>query len=1045
MKNIHNLLERARITLLCKVFILALMLIPYSVHKHVDVVDMLIIETTENNHTVRLKINPEGALSPSRGYVMHKSRYMHNMRQYFSEINIEYFLVKLNSPMHTNNQKLSIGEDLSEKCAIHSRAQEEAEQSDVKFFFKYYKAPKRDAAHLIAYKKDILASATLQAFAQQVIHMFPSENGYLSIDSQQKDSFTRLLRNQKSDTDSIYLLAALLLLSEGVCVPLNVVEDEEKDTRLILPKLIGNGYYIDLDMFLADGIDGREKEAVYQKKTEDIVCFFKDAGEKAAASETLYTAEPAKYKQFMSGEFMNTPQFLIQSYIYEFIDSADMYIKFVGAVYTLLTDYINNIDGHACNKKEHAQKVLNGLFMQRGGDLAPSEYTAYLCKLAEAREYYTATPFISDLQAPKPISVHTYRKNPRMYSAGIDSEYCNYVEATLLGLFCCFAFDPETRKYTTEHMPSPSKELQEFFNKYSEPEVSVDYAMHKEWCGVVSSLDCGKVIYLRRDRNQIGSGILNILRAIQAVAGSTKNIDDAISELNNIRVKETLDKEDREMVESALQAVFKSLSKNKRVTVQCGKIKISKLVGMDRDLYLAASNQIRISYVRNNAYGEVHLKISCDCPEISIPASMVLIGAEEKKKLVKIQKESLYPSTYMQCLMHQYLNILLKQITQNEQGKYVINKKTKHMIRNIHDSPNALLLWGSLENLEYKACIVKQVLLQTSSTPLDTDNRVVRFTANLIGSVPLDDLYIRRRILMGCLYNRNYRQYYPRIEYDDLQALSSDEAGSAVSCLVADALSIDISSAAFISAFESVLHAYRNAHCMFWWIASEYACIGVLENLCKENNPQTAYRDIVVLRGLSSDSVGGSGKEPPCTNKKPANALSRHSESNSTQFDHSSMQLKSSKATMPVCEEVILHIECILRLIARNMHIPDGYCINDIYMCWLVHISSWSKKPAPSLIKLIVCELIDPSMLSGGFMRIIPAGAWHGVLRGVCTMLLSCLDVLFTSHNSRGRKKYMEILDFFTQRKKTALKDPAAPMHGLYTLKSSLLVFDMQL
>ncbi|KAI5168261.1 hypothetical protein NEIRO02_2523, partial [Nematocida sp. AWRm79] len=747
-----------------------------------------------------------------------------------------------------------------------------------------------------------------------------------------------------------------------------------------------------------------------------------------------------------TGEFLNTPQFLIQSYIYEFIDSADMYIKFVGAVYTLLTDYINSIDEYTCNNKEHAQKVLNSLFMQRGSDLAPSEYTAYLCKLAEAREQYTATPFISDSQAPKPTSVHTCRKKPRMYSAGIDSGYCNYVEALLLGLFCCFAFDPETRKYTTEHMPSPSKELQEFFNKYSQPEVSVDYAMHKEWCRVVSNLDHRKVIYLRRDRNQIGSGILNILRAIQAVAGSTKSIDDAISDLNNMRAKEALEKEDREVVESALHAVFKSLSKNKRVNVRCGEIKISKLVGMDRDLYLAASNQIQISYVHNNAYGQVHLEISHDCPEISIPASMVLIGAEEKKKLESIQKESLYPSTYMQCLIHQYLNILLRQINGHEQGKYIINKETKHMIRNIHSSPNTLLLWGSLENLEYKACIVKQVLLQTSSMSLNTDNRLVRFTANLIGSVSLDDLYIRQRILIGCLYNRNYRQYYPRIEYDDLQALSSDDgAGSAVSSLVADALATDISPAAFISAFESLLHAYRNTHCMFWWIASEYACIGVLENLCKENNPQPVYRDNVVLRGLSSDSESGSDEETLCTNKESASVFSRHSESNNIQFDYRSIQLKSSKDTMPVCEEVILYIKCILRLITRNIHIPDGYCINDIYVCWLVHISSLSQKPAPSLIKLIACEFIDSSTLSDSFMRIIPGGAWHGVLQRVCTVLLNCLDVLFTSHDSRERKKYMEILEFFTERKKTALKDPAASTRRLCTSESGLLVFEMQL
>ncbi|EIJ87151.1 hypothetical protein NEQG_02671 [Nematocida parisii ERTm3] len=65
----------------------------------------------------------------------------------------------------------------------------------------------------------------------------------------------------------------------------------------------------------------------------------------------LFTA-PTNYEQFMTGEFLNTPQFLVQSYIYEFIGTKENYIKFVNAVYTLLNDQIKNEKSTKENKSK---------------------------------------------------------------------------------------------------------------------------------------------------------------------------------------------------------------------------------------------------------------------------------------------------------------------------------------------------------------------------------------------------------------------------------------------------------------------------------------------------------------------------------------------------------------------------------------------------------------------------------------------------------------------------------------------------------------------
>ncbi|EIJ89807.1 uncharacterized protein NEPG_00655 [Nematocida parisii ERTm1] len=80
------------------------------------------------------------------------------------------------------------------------------------------------------------SSEYMQAFTQQLINMFPSEDRYLSIESESPDSFTRFLRRHEDRSDSLYILASLFLLSEGINIPIRIVESKVNKNKILILK-----------------------------------------------------------------------------------------------------------------------------------------------------------------------------------------------------------------------------------------------------------------------------------------------------------------------------------------------------------------------------------------------------------------------------------------------------------------------------------------------------------------------------------------------------------------------------------------------------------------------------------------------------------------------------------------------------------------------------------------------------------------------------------------------------------------------------------------
>ncbi|KAI5187848.1 hypothetical protein NEIRO03_2616, partial [Nematocida sp. AWRm78] len=603
MKEIDNRLKKNNIliirnTLKNNILIaLILLLMIHSICTRLETRDASIIQKMElGDKDGTLLIHPEGGLSPFYQCIMERSGYIKNLRGYLHSIDGD------------GNQVGGYGSTI---------------------------------------RKD--SSEYMQAFTQQLINMFPSEDRYLSIESEKSDSFTRFLKEYKDKPDSLNLLASLFLLSEGINIPIRIVEDgENKNKTLVLKKKeleeleknensnseseekrikMKEGFHINLIMNMM----GREEEdnttkSVYQKKTEEIVNFFKSLVNTDPSYHLEVPEEfsiPTTYKEFLTGNFLCNPKFLIQSYFFEYIDSVEMYEEFVRAVYELLNEQISD-EKKSENKSENiitetenkAQKVFNRLFIrQDSADLSSKMKYIKQFRFFEHRlnNELQPMPYIKNARPDtyrdhlSPINEFLSRHTPlynRKKDEFVDDKSGKYdivIEPALLCLFFLFTFDSRTGRHDISHIPNPSKELKRFFAKYSDPLQVMDYTMHREWYRVVEDLP-NKDISYRLDsfnsRNLIQFGILNMIYVMREIAGKNdtklneniKSIESIIDNWDNISDSNT----DSFLMDT--QEICTSLSKNNKIEIRCDFFFTNRLENDIMDIGIRDSSPFQIIY-----------------------------------------------------------------------------------------------------------------------------------------------------------------------------------------------------------------------------------------------------------------------------------------------------------------------------------------------------------------------------------------------------------------------------------------------------------------
>ncbi|KAI5184658.1 hypothetical protein NEIRO03_1786, partial [Nematocida sp. AWRm78] len=394
--------------------IIKLLVMMYTVCARLELCDIKEIE--ENSFIVtpgNLLINPDGPLNPLRGYIFHRNGLIHNKRFLSPWIETDYSLKKYTAS--------------KERTGCRN--------------FVFERRPANDKPYIS--NNTISASNTeleyLSEFHQQMIYMFSCVNGTISIEPCRNDSFTRLLRAHSNKYYDIYLLAALLVLSEGVDVPIEIDKSIEGSERIFLKKETSsnkNGVFIDLPLWLESNMPDGTRKAVYQKETEDIVCFFKKLYREPFLSEVKKREEPDSRDGFYIGDFLDSPKFLIQSYIFEYIDSIEEYRQFISAVQIFLIDF-ELYPGITEEQKEYINMIEDNCFIGNNPyNTIKNTYAADIYNIKIKIDNEAILPFTCPEMVPSYTRVP--ENIPENSADPIQDEllqYSDHVETMLLNLF----------------------------------------------------------------------------------------------------------------------------------------------------------------------------------------------------------------------------------------------------------------------------------------------------------------------------------------------------------------------------------------------------------------------------------------------------------------------------------------------------------------------------------------------------------------------------------------------------------------------------------
>ncbi|KAI5131413.1 hypothetical protein NEPAR08_2443 [Nematocida parisii] len=712
--------------------IIKLLIMMYTVYARLEISDIKTIGETLVIQEKDLLIYPDGPLNPVRGYIMHKSGYMHNKRFYSPEIDTDYSLKKTTKVSDSGNP-----------------------------IYEYTRMPVNDKVYDdISENKEYLTQ-----LHTQLIRMFPSPDGSLSIVSGRKDAMHSFLIKDEVQAQSMYILAVLLLLSEQVNIPISTCIKGEKrlmlrsadDTTTYINQKKPNNYLLNLIEFLKEYIDNWSTNP--------------------SSIEKLST-EPTTYEQFMTGNFLNTWQFLIQSYIYEFIDTKDNYIKFVEAVYTLLNDQMKSEKSTSENKAKSIQ-VFGKCFIEKTAVSGLTNHANLIFDLKRTIDNYRKCPYIDKTEIPAYTRVKAYNRTNDKEVNDEDQKYSNCVEAGILGLICCLMYDSDNGIYTTYHLPSQKSTipLKTFFQNYPKPTETTSYKMQQDWCRVVADLKNSNISYAKNN-NELKSSLLNILYVISDITGNKEEVLNEIEKIKRI----CSDKEPNPWisVQTSLNIIFKALSKKKNVKVSSEEFTVDVhingvpgIFGKFSLLYTFKGIQAGVTIGINPMHTSLHLSESSLSDEDK---------ATIKGKLTEIHNMYNNSNNYTKCIIRHYINIELIKI--EEPCIFISLSVGNEILDSInnggYNNVLKLFLYGSIETVYYKEYIIKYFLIFYVN-PIKHDTPLARMTNNIIGSIPLCDLQTRKYMLTSYLFNHKAINYYKKIEesvWDDIYISNSDDFSS---------------------------------------------------------------------------------------------------------------------------------------------------------------------------------------------------------------------------------------------------------------------------
>ncbi|EHY65607.1 hypothetical protein NERG_01214 [Nematocida ausubeli] len=436
--------------------------------------------------------------------------------------------------------------------------------------YTYTRNHRQDRVHLILpYEGELLKYK--KEYFTTLLELFPSMHGYVSIWSDREDSFFSFINRVDVKEYKYKILASLLLLAEGVDVPL-AINESQNGTELVLKKADEGEHFRESINALIDtkGEDAKHPyahEEMCERGVVSVVNFFIENRESKVFTEKKGSSEPFLYKQFEKAQFVNSPAFLIQTYTRHCLESTEEVVLFRKIVHDLLNEYMEQEEAYLEDKQRkqnlaaQAKDMFSRYFIlgkqmsnypNYTNVIHPTKKTIYTHCVGRSIDLLYLEP-VADV-VPVPMKMNSLMHGAmglrlpaveNTINNGIFEPiegFTDYGETVLLGLLCAIAYDCEKHMCTIDHIESASKELKSFFQKHSGMYGAVSKELHDDWNQVVGGLKSKNIQYMRPDRNQLVPGIVNMLYVIKEITGvgDTKKINKFRKRLKRIEEEQKI-------------------------------------------------------------------------------------------------------------------------------------------------------------------------------------------------------------------------------------------------------------------------------------------------------------------------------------------------------------------------------------------------------------------------------------------------------------------------------------------------------------------------
>ncbi|KAI5165781.1 hypothetical protein NEAUS04_2515 [Nematocida ausubeli] len=676
----------------------------------------------------QLEIELTGPLNLLRGYIYHMEGYMHNKRFYSPSIAASYSL--------------------------------ESFPSEDKFWpdFKLTQTPQSDTVW--AQLNSTNPSETYEReYHEKLIQLFSWENGELSIENERNGSFIRFLRSEPARQHAMQILAALFLLTERIEAPIECTKDGKS---LCIRMKTEKTAYFDITVEVPEEVQGNTAAQTTNKsEIEDIIGFFVYYAKK---HHVLQNSAPVSQERFEEGEFLDTLSFLIQVYVFEFIDSASDAKQFIEAVYSLLSDATENgKDSKTSTEQAHADFILKKCFSPVG--TANSEMVPYFHAIEQMQRTISickAFPFVYIGQLPAPMLVPQYDRKLDQFSQ--TKEYFrNSTEICIYGLFCCFSYNPKEHKYTVGHIKNASTELRKFFEMFSAPLEDMDLEAHKAWSAVVSDISEAEIEY-KKEGNEIQCGLLNLLKVILSITGLYESKKEELSWYYEVLAQNDNPEEELYMeIEKYTQSVFELLLKNKKMTVSCKNLKSSRRLDGTADVY----GTVCIVYNDAKMSNGISICLTPRGAELQLLPVQNQAVCSPSASLLELKRMYECEGSFMGLLTAQHIDARTKAIYFSSSKVAIPKDAIRELSLNDFQPMNRVLIKGKIHEMKYKKNLIMHFVAYTAGREINAAHPVSRFISNILGRCELDNHIVQLTLLPSLLYNGSYKSCYPNIKISE--------------------------------------------------------------------------------------------------------------------------------------------------------------------------------------------------------------------------------------------------------------------------------------